>query len=102
VGGGSSLTDEQVMKVVADNTTSFNKCVEDELRHNPSWKGGKVLVSLKIKPSGAVVGPAIDKPAVDNSKVGECIKSRAKRMVFPQFDGEDQPVEFPLILTSGG
>jgi hypothetical protein len=98
-----SLSADQINKVVSDTTPAFNKCVEDELRHNPDWKGGKVKITLHIKPSGTVSQPSIDKPAVDSSTVGECIKSRAKRMVFPRFDGDaEQPVEFDLVLANGG
>jgi hypothetical protein len=88
--------------VVSDATPSFNKCVEDELCRNPNWKGGKVILALTIKASGVVTGPSIDKKDAYASNVGQCIKTRAKRMVFPRFEGDDQPVEFPLILTNEG
>jgi predicted Zn finger-like uncharacterized protein len=99
---GKQLDDEAVGKVVSENATAFNKCVEDELRRNPNWHGGRVTMSIKIKPSGIVTDAGVDKPAVDASSVGDCLKAKAKRMIFPKFEGEDQPVEFPLILTNGG
>jgi predicted Zn finger-like uncharacterized protein len=101
--GGAGLSDEAVAKVVADSASGFNKCVEDHLKRDPDWRGGKVTVSLKIGPSGTVLDTLIDKASVSNSDVGECLKVRAKRMHFPRFSGDEpQEVQFPLLLTTGG
>ena len=97
------LKQEDIAKVVADNSSSFNKCVEDHLKRDPSWKGGRINVSLKIGPSGTVLESGIDKKDVSSSDVGECLKTRFKRMHFPRFGGDEpQDVEFPLVLANGG
>ncbi|MBS2027320.1 MAG: zinc-ribbon domain-containing protein [Deltaproteobacteria bacterium] len=98
-----ALKAEDIKKVVDDNSASFNKCVEDHLKRDPSWKGGRINVSLKIGPSGTVLESGIDKQDVASSDVGECLKTRFKRMHFPRFGGEEpQDVEFPLVLANGG
>ena len=33
-------------------------------------------------------------------KIRSCLKSRARRLVFPSFEGEDVEVEIPLVLTA--
>jgi hypothetical protein len=100
---GDGLSSEVVAKVVADNTSGFNKCVEDKLKRDSSWKGGKINLTVKIGPSGTVLESAIDKADVAGSDVGTCILGKVKRMHFPRFGGEEpQEVQFPLLLTNGG
>lgn len=101
--GAAGLSDEVVAKVVAENTPSFNKCVEDKLKRDPSWKGGKINLTVKIGPSGTVLDSSIAESKFNGSDVGDCIKTRIKRMRFPRFDGDEpQQVEFPLLLANGG
>ena len=101
--GSDGLSSEVVAKIVGENTASLNKCVEDKLKRDPSWKGGRVNVSVKIGPSGTVLDSTIDKRNVSDSDVGDCLKGRIKRMRFPRFSGEEpQEVQFPLLLTNGG
>jgi hypothetical protein len=79
--------------------------VETELRKNPSFKGGKVMLVATVGTSGVVKSAKLDRKELDGSPVGDCIKKSAKRMVFPAFtlnDGSDEmDVELPLVLSSG-
>ena len=36
---------------------------------------------------------------IAGSSMGNCLKVRARRMVFPAFSGDDVEVEIPLVLT---
>lgn len=102
VAEGGSLDQAKVAKVIGDQMKAFNQCVEQQLKRNPSFKAGKVMLTITVKPSGTVTDPKLNKPDVDSSELGECIKKAAKRMVFPRFEGEEETVEAPLVLTSGG
>jgi hypothetical protein len=96
---------EDVVKVVEKSQGAFQGCVETELRKNPSFKGGKVLLVATVGTSGVVKSAKLDRKELDASPVGDCIKKSAKRMVFPAFkmgDGTGEvDLEIPLVLSSG-
>ena len=99
------LPAEDVVKVVEKSQGAFQSCVETELRKNPSFKGGKVLLVATVGTSGVVKDARLDRKELDTSPVGDCIKKSAKRMVFPAFKSDDGSgevdLEIPLVLTSG-
>lgn len=90
----------EVAKVVAQIQPAFQFCIEQEMKKNPSFKGGKVFVNAVIGGSGMVKQVAISRPDIDGSSLGECLKAKAKRMVFAASSGEDVEVQIPLILTT--
>ncbi|SET28228.1 AgmX/PglI C-terminal domain-containing protein [Stigmatella erecta] len=93
---------EEVKRVVESSQGAIQGCVERELRKNPSFRGGKVLLTATVGTSGTVKKASLDRKELDKSPVGDCIKKSAKRMVFPPFEaGEDVDLEIPLVLSSG-
>lgn len=95
------LKDEDVSKVVAQFQPSFQNCIEQELRRNPTFKGGKIHIIATVGASGLTTRAEIDKKEIDRSTLGECLKSRAKKMIFPPTgDTTETEVQIPLILTA--
>jgi predicted Zn finger-like uncharacterized protein len=96
---------EDVLKVVEMSQSAFAGCVEAELRKNPSFKGGKVMLVATVGTSGVVKSTKLDRKDLDSAPVGDCIKKSARRMVFPAFKLEDGSnevdLEIPLVLTLG-
>ncbi|MFL5343622.1 MAG: AgmX/PglI C-terminal domain-containing protein [Hyalangium sp.] len=96
---------EDIQKVVEKSQGAFQGCVETELRKNPSFKGGKVVLVATVGTSGVVKSAKLDRKELDASNVGDCIKKSAKRMVFPAFKTDDGSgevdLEIPLVLSSG-
>ncbi len=92
-------------KIIAEkfqaSMPAYQDCVMRELRRNPSFAGGRVVLTVTIAPSGIVTGARLDDRLLDRSDVGVCIKRAAKRMVFPSF-GSEEPIEVeaPLILSA--
>ncbi len=93
------LDPQVVAKVVGQNQPAFQSCIEQEMRKNPNFKGGKVNIVANVATSGVVTGAQIDRMDIDKSGLGECLKMRARRMVFSSFAGEETSVEIPLILS---
>ncbi len=95
----------EIQRVVAQSQGAIQGCVETELRKNPSFKGGKVMLVATVGSSGAVKTAKLDRPELDGAPVGDCIKKSAKRMVFPAFKAEagteDVDLQIPLVLSSG-
>lgn len=96
---------EDVARVVAASQGAIKRCVEQEMKKNPKFKGGKVTLVATVGTSGTVKSTKLDNKAMDSSPMGTCIKNSAVRMVFPAFKAEDGveevDLQIPLILGSG-
>ncbi len=96
------LDEAAVGKTISDNAGAYKRCIDDAIRRNPNFKGGRVEISATIGPSGIVTTASLSDPAMESSDMGTCIKDRTRRMIFPRFEGEPFEVKFPLVLGSGG
>lgn len=92
---------ENLQRRLAENQPAFESCVQQELRRNPRFRGGRVEMTLTVVPSGVVTGARIADPAIDRGEVGRCITRAARRMMLQSFPGED-PIEVvvPLVLSA--
>jgi len=98
--GGGGPSNEDVARVVGQTQSAFQACIEQQLRKNPGFKGGKVNIVATVGSSGMVKQAQLDRRDLEGTEVGDCLRSRARRMVFPAFSGEDVDVEIPLVLTT--
>jgi hypothetical protein len=92
------LNEREVAKVVGRAHRAFQFCIEQELKKNPSFRGGKIFISATVGASGIVKSAEISRREIDKSKMGDCLKGKARRLVFPAFSGDDSEVQIPLIL----
>jgi hypothetical protein len=99
-GGGSGPNQQALAKVVAQSSPAFQSCIEQQLKRTPNFRGGKVNLVATVGASGTVKQARLDRKEIDLSDLGSCLKSRARRLVFPSFEGEDVEVEIPLVLTA--
>ncbi len=95
-----SLAPADVAKVVAQTQPAFQFCIEQEMKKNPSFQGGKIFINAVVGSSGTVKQAAISRPDIDSSSLGDCLKAKARRMIFASFSGDDTEVQIPLILTT--
>ncbi len=89
---------EALDRVVKQSQTAFKSCIDQALRKNPKLRDGKLLLTATVGSSGTVKKVSFDREDINGSVMGNCIKARARRMVFPSFEGEDVEVEIPLVL----
>jgi predicted Zn finger-like uncharacterized protein len=94
------LGQAEVAKVVSQTQPGFRFCIEQEMKKNPSFRGGKIFIHALVGTSGTVKQAVISRPEIDSSSLGQCLKSKARRMVFAAFSGDDTEVQIPLILTT--
>ena len=99
-GGGSGPNQKALAKVVSQSGPAFQSCIEQQLKRTPNFRGGKVNLVATVGASGTVKQARLDRKEIDVSDLGSCLKSRARRLVFPSFEGEDVEVEIPLVLTA--
>ena len=97
---GSGPNPQALAKVVAQSSPAFQSCIEQQLKRTPNFRGGKVNLVATVGASGTVKQARLDRKEIDVSDLGSCLKSRARRLVFPSFEGEDVEVEIPLVLTA--
>ena len=99
-GEGESLTPADVEAAVKKNRKAFDGCVEDAVRNEPGLQvlGRRVGLYLTVNPSGIVTAPRLDDPELLDTEFGACLKSTARKMVFPQFQGDPFQVKVPLDL----
>lgn len=92
--------EREVARVVARSQSAFQFCIEQELRKNPTFRGGKVFITATVGPSGIVKSVRIGRRDIESSPLGSCLRARTERLVFPPFSGADAEVQVPLILTA--
>jgi predicted Zn finger-like uncharacterized protein len=90
--------EEDVAKTVGKYQPAFQSCIETQLKREPNFRGGKIKITVNVAPSGVVRAAAIDKSDIDRSALGDCLKLRARKMLFPAFAGADVDIEIPLVL----
>jgi hypothetical protein len=91
---------EEVAKTVGKYQPAFQSCIETQLKRDPNFRGGKISITVSVGPSGVVKTAQIDKGDIDRSPLGECLKLRAKKMLFPAFPGADVEIQIPLVLSA--
>ena len=98
----SPIDPKIIAQKIGANQRAFQGCVQQELRRNPKFKGGRVTLTLTVAPSGVVTHSQLDRRDLADTDVGSCITGASKRIVFPSFAG-DEPVDFeiPLVLSTG-
>jgi hypothetical protein len=98
--GGGGPSSEEVSRVVGQTQGAFQSCIEQQLRKNPGFRGGKVSIVATVGTSGTVKQVQLDRRDLEGTDLGDCLKARARRMVFAAFSGDDVDVEIPLVLTT--
>lgn len=96
------LDDTAAAKVVAQSQPAFQGCIEQGLRRNPNLRVGKVAVVVQVAKSGVVKSASITPKQHETTDWGGCLVQRAKKMVFPPFEGDDEAeVQVPLVVGLG-
>ena len=95
---------DTVARIVSANSKAFETCVAEAARRDPSLDlgGRQVVLMLTVNPNGMVTNPTVDDAEIDKTDLGGCLKSAARLMVFPAFEGEPMKVEVPFALERGG
>jgi hypothetical protein len=91
---------EELKRVVDQTQPAFQFCIEQHMRKHPGFRGGKVNLIATVGGSGIVKKTALDRRDLDGSDLGNCLKAKARRMVFSAFAGDDVDLQIPLILTT--
>ncbi len=90
----------ELKRIVEQTQPAFQFCIEQYVRKHPTFRGGRVNLVATVGPSGIVKKSAVDRADIESSELGACLKTKARRMVFSSFSGDDVDLQIPLILTT--
>ncbi|HET6922300.1 MAG TPA: AgmX/PglI C-terminal domain-containing protein, partial [Anaeromyxobacteraceae bacterium] len=99
----AELTSADVAASIRASARAFDACVSEAARNEPNLQvvGRRVGLYITVNPSGLVTGPRLDDADLDDSVLGACLKSTARKMVFPAFQAEAFQVRIPMVLGGG-
>jgi predicted Zn finger-like uncharacterized protein len=100
--GKSALDAAQVQQTIRDNHGAFAACITKAIKADPKLKvtDRRATLMLTIRPDGVVSGAWIAEADLESSRLGRCLVSAARRVVFPAFQGETIDVAAPLALSA--
>jgi DNA-directed RNA polymerase subunit RPC12/RpoP len=101
---GGPPSSEEIGRIVTAHRQAFESCISEAVRRDPGLdlSGRQVLLTLTVNPAGTVDTARLDDADLDQSELGACLKSSARRMAFPAYQGSPMQVEVPLSLGRGG
>ena len=79
--------------------SAVQHCYERELHHNPSMKGGKVVLRMAIGTGGRVSGVSIEEDTLGSQAVTACMSTLMKRWIFPVAPRDEIPVSVPFVFA---
>ncbi len=94
-GNGSEhiLDDVEINNIILSKFGGLRSCVMKELKVNRKFTGA--TIKFFIRPSGTVGGVKV-RGKYKGSTVGGCLKSKFRRMKFPEHGGFNRGVTYPL------
>lgn len=94
-GNGSEhiLDDVEINNIILSKFGGLRSCVMKELKVNRKFTGA--TIKFFIRPSGTVGGVKV-RGKYKGSNVGGCLKSKFRRMKFPEHGGFNRGVTYPL------
>ncbi len=90
----TSLNEADVIEVLRRNVGGVRHCLAQHARFGDGHEG-RVQIYLKVRPSGEPFDIFVG-PILEESILGDCMKSEIAGWRFPAFSGPVVPVDFPL------
>jgi TonB family protein len=100
VGRVAGLSKEEIGAVIRRNLPRFKYCYEKKLAGRPEL-AGKIAVSFKIGPTGAVADASVRSTSMNNVDVEACTVGVIRSLKFPPpRNGGVVVVTYPLVFQS--
>ncbi len=95
------LPPEVIQRIVRQNFGRFRLCYEGGLRNNPNLTG-RVSVGFTIASDGSVKNTRVASSTLPDAGVAACIQRAFTGLSFPQPDGGEATVTYPILLAPAG
>jgi len=100
-GEPEGLTPEQIQKALRASRKALDDCLRDPWRGLEQPLGARqVTLRLTVAPEGTVNYPTIDDVAISSAPVGQCLKTAARGLTFPSFQGDPVKVDVPINIPA--
>ena len=96
----TTLTPQQLTKVVKDNTVQLQRCYETALRAAGGKQDGAVKVTVTVVVGASGVAKSVSTQGNGLGNMTDCIRQSVKRWRFPRTGGESE-FAFPLVFQPG-
>jgi predicted Zn finger-like uncharacterized protein len=100
-GHGTVPSPDVLKKKVDESMPALQGCVDEALQRDPALRVGKIFILTTVAPTGEVTSTRIDRKNIDQSLLGACLKSAARNIHFPSFNGEAFPLDIPVVVAAG-
>jgi predicted Zn finger-like uncharacterized protein len=94
-----SLSQAEITSVLKRNQKALQGCYMRQLKRDESLANGRATLRFRIHGNGHPRDVGLEK-RFDGTVLQQCLVSVVERWVFPEFDGDPIPVEFPLIFQA--
>jgi len=100
IGGGSGRSADEISRVINKNSAAILDCYSQAKAVNASLSGGKLVVSLIIRPDGGVATTRIVRSTIKNSRLEKCIQTKLRRFRFSAVSVQEmQKVDVPYDFS---
>jgi hypothetical protein len=88
-----------LQQFITARRAAVQNCYERELHHNPSMKGGKVVLRMAIGTTGRVSGLSVEEDTLGSAAVTACMSTLMQRWIFPVTPREEVPLSVPFVFA---
>ena len=92
-----TLTQKQIMKVLATQKGGIVRCLAGEAKKNPDMPG-TVTIEFTVQNSGLASGFKVKERAVRTGPLADCLKAKVSACRWPKFYGEVKNITLPFNI----
>lgn len=97
----AGLAADVIQTALATGKKSFDECVKNPSRGlDKPLDARQLRLKFTVQPQGSVSAPTIDDPVASGAPVGQCLKSAATALRFPEFRGDAVQVDTTIALPA--
>jgi TonB family protein len=100
IGGSSGRTQDEISRVINKNSKAILDCYSQAKAVNAGLSGGKMVVSLIIRPDGGVATTRIVRSTIKDGRLEKCIQTKLRRFRFSAVSVQEmQKVDIPYDFS---
>lgn len=100
IGGNSGRTQDEISRVINKNSKAILDCYSQAKAVNAGLSGGKMVVSLIIRPDGGVATTRIVRSTIKDGRLEKCIQTKLRRFRFSAVSVQEmQKVDIPYDFS---
>jgi hypothetical protein len=94
------ISEADISRVMQRNLRAMRDCYEHALKRDPTL-AGKIFLRFDIEETGRVEKVDVESSTLKSDVLADCIERRSKAWRFPQTEGEQVSVTYPILFFHG-